>query len=99
MQQASYNHGRQQTMAMSRVGERQNIQQQRVANGVRSGELTHQETRSIENNEARIHQQVQNDRAANGGHLNQQQRQQVNREQNHVSNQIHRDTHNDRERR
>ncbi|MEG9436755.1 YXWGXW repeat-containing protein [Edaphobacter sp. HDX4] len=98
MQLASYNHGHPQTMAVSRVGERQNVQQQRVANGVRSGELTSHETRSIENNEARVHQQVHNERAANGGQLDQQQRQQVNREQNHVSNQIDRDKHNDRER-
>lgn len=96
---ASYNHGNPQTAAMSRVGERGNIQQQRVANGVRSGELTPHETRSIEHNEAQIHQQVHNDREANGGHLNQQERQQVNHEQNHVNQQIHQDTHNDRERR
>ncbi len=99
MQQASYNHGRPQTTAMSRVGERSDVRQQRVANGVRSGELTPRETRNIENNQARINQQVHNDRAANGGHLNQQERQQINREQNHASEQIHRDTHNDRERR
>jgi hypothetical protein len=98
-QLASYNHGRPQTAAMSRVGERGNVQQQRVANGVRSGELTPHETRNIEHNEAQIHQQVHNDREANGGHLNQQERQQVNREQNHVSEQIHDDKHNDRERR
>jgi len=98
-QLASYNHGRPQTMAMSRVNERRDVQQQRVANGVRSGELTQHETRSIEHNEAQIHQQVRSDREANGGHLNGQERQQVNREQNHVSEQIHRDTHNDRERR
>jgi hypothetical protein len=98
-QLASYNHGRPQTAAMSRVGERGNVQQQRVANGVRSGELTPHETRNIEHNEAQIHQQVHNDREANGGHLNQQERQQVNREQNHVSQQIHDDKHNDRERR
>jgi len=98
-QLASYNHGNPHTAAMSRVGERGDIQQQRVANGVRSGELTPHETRNIEHNEAQIHQQVRNDREANGGHLNQQERQQVNREQNHVSEQIHDDKHNDRERR
>lgn len=99
MQLASYNHGHPQTMAVSRVGERQNMQQQRIANGVRSGELTAGETRNLEGKEARINQQVHNDRVENGGRLNQQERQQVNREQNHVSNQINRDNHNDRERR
>ncbi|HEU4636765.1 MAG TPA: hypothetical protein VFS41_11340 [Edaphobacter sp.] len=99
MQLASYNHGRPQTMAMSRVGERQNNQQERIANGVRSGELTAGETHNLEGKEARINRQVHNDRVANDGHLTQQERQQVNREQNHVSRQIYRDNHNERERR
>ncbi|HEY2040062.1 MAG TPA: hypothetical protein VGG95_10380 [Edaphobacter sp.] len=98
-QLASVNHGQPHTMAMSRVGERSNMQQQRVANGVRSGQLTPRETGHIEHNEARINQQVHNDRVANGGHLTQPERQQVNREQNHESRQINRDAHNDRERR
>ncbi|HTF66247.1 MAG TPA: YXWGXW repeat-containing protein, partial [Edaphobacter sp.] len=51
-QLASYNHGNPHTAAMSRVGERGDIQQQRVANGVRFGELTPHETHSIEHNEA-----------------------------------------------
>jgi len=97
-QLASYNHGRPQTVAMSRVGERNNMQQQRVGNGVRSGQLTSRETGHIENHETAIHQQVHNDRAANGGHLNGQERQQVNHEQNHVSHEIQNDKHNDRER-
>jgi hypothetical protein len=96
---ASYNHGRPQTLAMSHVGERSNMQQQRVANGVRSGELTPHETRNIEHNEAQINHQVRNDREANGGHLNGQERQQVNREQNHVSREINHDDHNGHERR
>ncbi|QNI36900.1 YXWGXW repeat-containing protein [Edaphobacter albus] len=99
-QLASANHGRPQTMAMSRVGERGNMQQQRVANGVRSGQLTPHETSNIERNETHINQQVRADRQANGGHLTQPERQQVNREQNRASQQINRDTHNnERERR
>lgn len=93
-QLASVNHGRPQTMAMSRVGERQVNQQQRIANGVRSGEMGPRETQHVEHQEAQIHQQVRNDRQANGGHLDQQQRQQVNREQNHVSHEIHNARHN-----
>jgi len=41
-----------------------------------------------------VDQQVHNDRTANGGALNQQQRQQVNREQNRDSGQIHNENHN-----
>lgn len=97
-QLASANHGRPQTMAMSRVGERGNMQQQRIANGVRSGQLTPHETGNIEHHEARINQQVRADRQANGGHLTQPERQQINREQNHESRQINRDTHNNERR-
>jgi hypothetical protein len=92
-QLASVNHGRPQTMAMSTVNERRDVQQQRIANGVNSGQLTPHETQHIEHNEAKISQQVHADREANGGHLNQQERQQVNREQNHESKQIHNEKH------
>ena len=94
-QLASVNHGRPQTMAMSTVNERRNVQQQRIANGVSSGQLTPHETQHIENHEAKINQQVHAERQANGGHLDQQERQQVNREQAHASQQIHEEKHND----
>lgn len=92
-QLASVNHGRPQTMAVSRVGERHDVQQQRVANGVSSGALTPHETRNIEAKQAAINQQVHNDRAANGGTLTPEQRQQVNREQNRTSQQIYNQKH------
>jgi uncharacterized protein affecting Mg2+/Co2+ transport len=93
-QLASVNHGNPQTMAMSRVGERRDIQQQRIANGVSSGQLTPRETQHLENRQANINQQVRTERQANGGHLNQQERAQVNREQNRASQQIHNAKHN-----
>lgn len=93
-QLASANHGNPQTMAMSRVGERRDVQQQRIANGVSSGQLTPRETQHLENRQANINQQVRTERQANGGHLNQQERAQVNREQNRASQQIHNAKHN-----
>ena len=92
-QLASVNHGRPQTMAMSAVNERRDVQQQRIANGVSSGALTPHETRNIESREANINQQVHNDRVANGGTLTPQERQQVNREQNNVSRSINNQKH------
>ncbi len=94
-QLASVNHGHPQTTAMSTVNERRDVQQQRIANGVSSGQLTPREAQHVEHNEAKINQQVHAERQANGGHLDQQQRQQVNREQNHASEQIHNEKHND----
>ena len=91
----SANHGQPHTMAMSRVGERQVNQQQRIGNGVTSGQLTPRETQHLENRQANINQQVHADRQANGGHLTQPERQQVNREQNRASQQIYNEKHNE----
>ncbi len=91
---ASANGGHPQNAAMSRVGERANNQQQRIAQGVRSGQMTAGETRNVEGRDASINRQVATDRAANGGRLTPQERQQVNRRQNNVSRSIYRDKHN-----
>lgn len=79
----------------SEVGQRQNNQQQRIANGVRAGQMSPGEAARVENQQQRINQQVRTERQANGGGLTPQERQQVNREQNHASQQIQRDNHNE----
>ena len=66
---ASENHGKPANAAMSRVGERANNQQDRIANGVRSGQLTAGETKNLESREANINHEVKDDRAANGDPL------------------------------
>jgi hypothetical protein len=76
------------------VNGRQGNQQARINQGVRSGQLTPGETRNLQNRDNSIHQQAQADRAANGGSLNQQQRQQINQRQNNVSRSIYNDKHN-----
>ena len=91
---ASTNGGRPQNAAMSRVGERAENQQQRIGQGVRSGQMTASETRNVEGREASINRQVAADRRANGGHMTQQERQQVNQRQNNVSRSIYNDKHN-----
>ncbi|HEX4020679.1 MAG TPA: hypothetical protein VHX63_06015 [Acidobacteriaceae bacterium] len=94
-QLASVNHGRPSVTAMSRVGERSNNQQQRIAQGVRSGQMTPGETARAENNEKSINREVRQDRQANGGKLTQQERQNVNQRQNKESRQIDKEKHND----
>src|SRR5262249_17400078 len=93
-QLASVNHGRPQTFAMSTVNARREDQQQRIANGVATGQLTPHEPRNRENRQANINQQVRADKAANNGRLTPQERQQVNQEQNNVSRSISNDKHN-----
>ena len=91
---ASSNGGHPQNMAVSRVGDRAFNQQQRIGQGVQSGQLTAHETQNLEGREASINRQAAQDRAANGGHLNQQERQQINQRQNNVSRSIYQDKHN-----
>ena len=76
------------------VNQRAGNQQQRVAQGVGSGQMNARETRNIEGREASINRQTANDRAANGGRLTQQEHQQVNQRQNNVSRSIDQDKHN-----
>jgi WXXGXW repeat (2 copies) len=93
-QLASVNGGRPNTMAMGTVNERRANQQQRIANGVGSGQLTPGETRNLENREASINHQAAADRAANGGKLTPQEHQQINQRQNNVDRSIYSDKHN-----
>src|SRR5258708_27138790 len=76
--------------------QRQENEQDRIANGVKRGQLTAGEAAHLEKNQARINHQIRADRQANGGKLTPQERAQVNREQNRQSRQIYRAKHNDK---
>jgi hypothetical protein len=91
---ASVNGGRPQNAAFSRPGVRAANQQQRIGQGVQSGQLTAHETGNLENREASIHNEAATDRAANNGRLTQQEHQQINQRQNKVSKSIYNDKHN-----
>jgi lipopolysaccharide export LptBFGC system permease protein LptF len=80
----------------SEVGQRQRNQQERIAQGVKSGQLTAGETARLEGRESAINKEVHNDRAANGGTLTGAERRQVNRQQNRTSGAIYRKKHNAR---
>jgi hypothetical protein len=77
------------------VNERSGNQQARIAQGTKSGAMTTAEAGRADQRQANIDKQVHNDRAANGGALTGQERQQVNREQNGASRQIYNEKHND----
>jgi hypothetical protein len=80
----------------SEVGQRRENQQDRIAQGVKSGQLTAGETAKLENQQRGINQQVRADRAANGGKLTAGEKAQVNREQNRASRNIYNKKHNAR---
>jgi len=81
-------------MSFAQVNARRENQQDRIAQGVRSGSLTPRETARLENQEARINHEVHRDRAANGGHLTPGERAHVNRQLNRESARIYRAKHN-----
>ena len=78
------------------VGERSDNQQDRIAQGVKSGQLTSSEAANLEHKEAGINGEIHNDRAANGGKLTPQERAKINHQQNKLSRQIYADKHNGR---
>jgi hypothetical protein len=83
-----------QNYGKSQVGQRQTNQQQRIAQGVKSGQLTAGETAKLENQQKGINQQVKADRSANGGKLTTGEKTQVNKEQNAASKNIYKKKHN-----
>jgi hypothetical protein len=83
-----------QTPDPNTVNGRRENQQDRIANGVQSGQLTAGETKSLEGREANLNREIRDDRQAHGGKLTQQERTQVNAQQNRVSNSIYADKHN-----
>ena len=78
----------------SDVGRRKENQQDRIAQGVKSGQLTAGETSSLEKKEAAINQEVRTDRSLNGGKLTAGEKKIVNQQQNRMSNQVYKDKHN-----
>lgn len=78
------------------VGQRRENQQDRIAQGIRSGQMTAGEAARTENREQGINQQIRADRQANGGKLTGSEKHQINRQQNGASRQIYRQKHNSR---
>ncbi len=76
------------------IAQRKENQQDRIANGVKSGQLTAGETANLEKKEAAINGETKADRAANGGKLTAAEKAKVNKQQNNLSKQIYKDKHN-----
>lgn len=78
------------------VAQRKQNQQDRIANGVDSGQLTAGETKNLENRQANLNQRERQMRSADDGHLTTADRAALNRQQNRLSGQIYQDKHNAR---
>lgn len=88
------------TVAMAQtapgVNQRKENQQNRIAQGVKSGQLTARETSHLEGREASINHEEHAMRRADDGHLTRADRATLNRRQNRTSRAIYRDKHNAR---
>ena len=76
------------------VGQRRYDQQQRLSNGIASGQTTARGAANTEQREQNINQSIRNDRATNGGYLTHAQHANINRRLNGTSRQIYRQKHN-----
>jgi hypothetical protein len=79
-----------------KIGQRAENQQDRISQGLQSGQLTGGEAGNLENQEAAINREAQKDRAANGGHLTAAEKAKIHRQQNHLSSEIYKDKHNNK---
>jgi hypothetical protein len=80
----------------SGINERKTDQQQRIANGVKSGQLTAGETQHLEKQESAINHEEHAMRQQDNGHLTTQDRKTIQQQQNQESRRIYRDKHNNK---
>lgn len=87
------NSGGGQQQANNPIAQRKENQQDRIANGVKSGELTPGEASHLENQENHINNETSKMRAENGGKLTDAEKQKVEHQQNRVSKEIRHQKH------
>ncbi|HKM90175.1 MAG TPA: hypothetical protein VJX29_06135 [Candidatus Acidoferrales bacterium] len=80
--------------AQAAPGSRRNLQQQRIAQGVQSGQLTAGETQHLENREGAISKETHEMRSEDNGNLTAADKAKLNRQYNRTSRQIYDDKHN-----
>ena len=80
--------------ADQKIHQRKENQQDRIAQGVKSGQMTAGETARVEKQESNVNKEIRADRNANGGKLTNGEKRLVNRQQNKMSREIYKDKHN-----
>jgi hypothetical protein len=76
------------------VNRRERHQQNRIANGIKSGRLNSSEAANLEGQESAIKTQERAEVKQNGGYLTKGQQRQLNQEENGLSHEIYNDKHN-----
>src|SRR6202789_1601805 len=78
------------------INQRKTDQQDRIAQGVKSGQLTAGETAHLEHQEAGINKEEHGMRAQDNGHLTKSDRSTLHKQQNQESRRIYRDKYNNK---
>jgi len=77
----------------NQVNHREQKQQQRIGNGIKSGKLNSQQAAHLEKREASVQNRKQKDMAKHNGHLTKAEQKGINRQQNRISKSIYKDKH------
>ena len=78
---------------VNQVNGREENQQQRIGNGIKSGKLNAQQASNLEKREANVQNREKKDMAKNNGHLTKAEQNGINRQQNRISKSIYKDKH------
>jgi len=78
---------------VNQVNQREQNQQNRIANGVKNDKLTPGQTARLEKGEQRLQNNEKKDMAKDNGHLTKQNQRQLNHEANNMSKRIYKDKH------
>jgi hypothetical protein len=78
---------------VNEVNNREENQQQRIGNGIKSGKLNSQQASNLEKRETNVQNREKADMAKNNGHLTKAEQRGINRQQNRISKSIYKDKH------
>jgi hypothetical protein len=78
---------------VNEVNQREQDQQDRIANGVKTGSMTPGQAAHVERQEQHIENQEKADMSKHNGHLTKGEQRRLNKEQNKTSREIYRDKH------
>jgi len=78
---------------VNQVNGREENQQQRIGNGIKSGKLNSQQAANLEKRETSVQNREKKDMAAHNGHLTKAEQKGINRQQNRISKSIYEDKH------
>ena len=78
---------------VNEVNQREQNQQNRIANGVKNGTMNSRQAANVERRETAVQNREKRDMAKNNGHLTKAEQNGINRQQNRISRSIYKDKH------